>query len=63
MEEEFAALYRRLLRQVEPDPERLRRGREALLRAISAPEPPPSSRRSGGGRSAPSTDNTRESGE
>lgn len=40
MEDEFAALYRRLIDRIEPDPDRLRQGLQALCRAIAGPDPP-----------------------
>ncbi len=40
MEDDFAALYQKLISRIEPDPDRLRRGLQALRRAITGHDPP-----------------------
>ena len=40
MEDEFAVLYQKLISRIDPDPDRLRRGMQALSRAIAGHDPP-----------------------
>ena len=40
MEDEFAVLYQKLISRIEPDPDRLHRGLQALSQAIAGHDPP-----------------------